>query len=216
MDRRSFFSILGTAATLGLGGAAKQHASGGAERREGSNSPGQDNYAIFASEFGTVGDGAADDTEALQAAIDTARGLGAPVMIPAGRFAVSTLYVGGVTIVGSGMQATIIAKREGPHPLIHTNGGNVRLQDLHACNTRSKAPVVHVANDQEPQRNLHFVGCCFTNNCGNAAVVALGYDVDNVTFDYCRFIGRYGATERKHTLLNIFTGSVGAQDESFM
>jgi hypothetical protein len=65
--------------------------------------------AINVREFGAVGDGTADDTTALQNAINAAVAAGQMVFIPAGIYKFSKLTIDGtVSVIGAGVRATVL------------------------------------------------------------------------------------------------------------
>ncbi|MGE3818437.1 MAG: glycosyl hydrolase family 28-related protein [Isosphaeraceae bacterium] len=82
-------------------------------------------WALNVRDFGAAGDGRADDTAAIQAAIDTAaREGGGTVAVPAGVYLCRTLTLRSkIHLVGSGFEATILRLRDG------TNDDLLRTQD---------------------------------------------------------------------------------------
>ena len=76
--------------------------------------------------FGAQGDGAADDTNAIQAAVDAANSRGGgTVVFPAGTFRITqalTIY-SQIVFRGAGMRATVIRKSPGgTYPLVKSPG----------------------------------------------------------------------------------------------
>lgn len=66
-------------------------------------------HLINARDFGAIGDGRADDTKSLQAALDAAALRGGSVVIPAGVYRSRTLTIGSkVHLLGEGIEATIL------------------------------------------------------------------------------------------------------------
>lgn len=89
-------------------------------------------YVCNVAEFGAVGDGVTEDTDAIQAALDAASDAGGGVVyMPPGTYSVDTLYINDdVSLVGSGMGVTILsmiahATTHNPVILIGDNGGAV-------------------------------------------------------------------------------------------
>ncbi|GAA3569355.1 discoidin domain-containing protein [Kribbella ginsengisoli] len=90
---------------------------------------GQPGGSISITDRGADGSGTNDSTGAIQSAIDSARGSGGTVWIPAGRFKVGgTINPDGVTIRGAGRwHSTLLSS----HLIDRTNGGgNVKLYDF--------------------------------------------------------------------------------------
>jgi hypothetical protein len=80
--------------------------------------------------FGARGDGIADDTVAIQAALDAAASVGgAKVRVPPGRYSTRTLVIDtGVHLDGSGIEATILVLRPG------TDGDLIRSRGFDELN----------------------------------------------------------------------------------
>lgn len=85
---------------------------------------------LHASTFGAVGDGVADDTGALQSALNAAQETGAAVRLDAGTYLVSTLVTAQSftqpSLVGAGFKATTITCA-GPGPIMSMTGGSGEL-----------------------------------------------------------------------------------------
>lgn len=97
-------------------------------------------HCLSVLEFGAKGDGQTDDSEAIQAAVDSAFQIGAKVCLPTGRYAVSKTIVipDGVIIEGEGKGATAtqtpkkgsILMNTGEMMTVQIIGHNAGLRDL--------------------------------------------------------------------------------------
>ena len=86
-------------------------------------------------DFGAIGDGKADDTEALQRVIDRARLSGESVYLPPGHYTVRTLNLtfGGMGFImrGAGPAASVLVARENSNCVIDLSGAYyMKLQDF--------------------------------------------------------------------------------------
>lgn len=107
LRRRAFLTAAGASLPL-LAGAA----------------PGANSTRLEARDFGAIGDGAHDDTEALQAALDAAGQGGGTVVVAPGVYLTRTLTIRSkVHLAGSGVEATVLKLRDG------ANGDLVRTID---------------------------------------------------------------------------------------
>jgi len=162
-------------------------------------------YDVTHSDYGAVGDGATDDTTAIQAAIDDADGSGGGnggvVYLPPGDYLVTselTVSEENIIITGSQMQATRITANFGSAaPVIHVNGTSsdarkrVIISDLEIIGDDT--------NTTYAIRASHIVRYCRIENVfvnkGTSAGMYLS-DADAVVLDGCGFGGGnqpYGA-----------------------
>lgn len=97
-------------------------------------------FGLIVTDFGAVGDGQTDDTEAFEAALDSATVLGAKVFVPAGIYKITrTLNISdGVTLIGEGPGSDPLETPYngsllwyfGNEFALKVNGHNSRLRDL--------------------------------------------------------------------------------------
>ncbi len=83
---------------------------------------------VSVKDFGATGDGTTDDTVAIQAAIDAAASLGAPVFVPGGTYKVTDalLLTDNQTLLGAGKSA-ILKAYANDKAIIRIKGSQVRL-----------------------------------------------------------------------------------------
>ena len=127
------------AATIGLEdlkttNPAGQNIKGLSLSNDGTNLLWQTNLVINVMDYGAKGDGIADDTAAIQAAINAAS-TGGAVFLPRGRFMVRQLVIRnkGTTITGAARFGTQIIRHSGDLPLIEMNGASTMAGHLRYC-----------------------------------------------------------------------------------
>ena len=98
---------------------------------------------LSARDYGAVGNGIADDTAAIQAAIDAAVATGRlAVYLPAGTYKVSgtlTIGVHGLSLTGAGREATILTANSAAQPIITISSGVTYVTVRSMTLTRSVA-----------------------------------------------------------------------------
>lgn len=132
--------------------------------------------------FGAVGDGTADDTTAMQNAVDAAVTSSGKVVVPAGTYLVSGETVDGVridsnvTIEGEGYGSKFLFKSgaKSPARMFSING------------------LTGVQKENITIRNIHFAGTVATDGFDEFRHLLYMYGVKNVTVENCWFIGFEG------------------------
>jgi hypothetical protein len=143
-------------------------------------------------DFGAVGDGIADDSAAIQAAVNsfTASGLGGEIFFPKGNYKINTRItvpvivneLSGISFVGVGFGSQIEAGIE-PSSLFLINGRDVSFSKLYFVNTST------------------------LTNTAIAAGYANTDSYPGLTVDNCKFVGfsnGLGLTFTNHTITNNF------------
>jgi hypothetical protein len=159
----------------------------GAELAQGLNAI---NGTVNVKDFGAVGDGVADDTAAIQAALNHARnGIGGIVFLPAGTYNLSNaLYTAAsqtnarVSIMGSGSRSTILNQTNKNVPILVCSGSyfnweGFRLQYSPQCALADEdaSGIIVAGNDGSPDdgglthigahwasfRDIWIVGACY-------------------------------------------------------
>ena len=133
-DRYNRRSFLKWSAAAGVGGALASARVAGAQETESETPVLKGELVVNVKDYGALGDGAADDTSAIQSALDDAssRG-GGTVLIPAGTYSTSkTIRIpGGVALIGSGVSSSVLRARDGSmNPLLETGGDDGLVSDL--------------------------------------------------------------------------------------
>ncbi|HET9411319.1 MAG TPA: glycosyl hydrolase family 28-related protein [Candidatus Saccharimonadales bacterium] len=151
-------------------------------------------------DYGAVGDGITDDTEAVQAAIDAATN-GGSVVFPRGVFMVSSLKIRkhGVTLVGSARLGTRVMRISGTEPLVDISGTGTldnhikycSISNIMLCGSSMPGPLLRsYFADNCVYREVSFVHCngtatdfvevwdsrfqaCSWEDCGSTAQPAL-------------------------------------------
>ncbi|MET8370500.1 glycosyl hydrolase family 28-related protein [Micromonospora sp. DT68] len=173
VSRRSAL-FRGGAVAAGVGTAAL----GGAAAANGLSSLG-DGRVVNVRDHGATGDGAADDTEALQAAIDAARPTGGIVFLPPGVYLTRRLTLRSrVHLRGSGGDATVLRLRAGANSAILESEDFARL-----TGTRSDAGITLFSI-----RDLTLDGNKEQNPAGGYGlrVYGYGYEITEVIIFNCR------------------------------
>lgn len=81
--------------------------------------------------YGALGDATADDTAAVQAALDAAVGDGLPVYVPPGTYLVDPLTLpGGIDVFGAGPRSELRRRGPGSAPLLGVDAPHVSVRDL--------------------------------------------------------------------------------------
>jgi hypothetical protein len=153
-------------------------------------------------DFGAVGDGVADDTTAIQAALNSTKS--GKVFIPVGSYkTTSTLVIpSGVILYGSGID-TIITPGSIFSPLISTGGDLVEIRDLQILNTLTNGvTAIEIFHDF-----CKIIGCYFANYPRPIQITgAEGIVINKNTFvssDFCIFIqddGRNSSISQNYML----------------
>ena len=130
------------------------------------------NY-INARDFGVVGDGIADDTDALQSAIDSAKERGLAINIPSGIYNYSYhLDIDGTTVWGDGADNTILNATRYNYQAIYMSGNSPKLYKL---TIRGKNPMrnsdrggngIYIQN-----ANGYEVASCRIESAGGTAIM---------------------------------------------
>ncbi|HEY3396945.1 MAG TPA: glycosyl hydrolase family 28-related protein [Armatimonadota bacterium] len=134
-------------------------------------------------DFGAKGDGATDDTDALQAAIDAARmtGKGAVVYLPGGNFNFSrTLRVTGndYSLGGTGFRTTLnwVGPKDGEMIRVHNPQG-ITLQHFNMQGDNA-VPRIHQTADAGAS-SIYYDGV-YTNGCDEASTITKGLWCENL------------------------------------
>lgn len=136
-----FTACAGTSATVTrgvLGTTTAAHASGfTVEQVAGTPILGavEQAYNVRSAVYGAKGDGSADDTTAIQAALTAASGAGGgTVFVPEGTYLVSTMLKAGsgTAIIGAGLGVTTIKMKSGSWSAVTQNGSNGGISCLQA------------------------------------------------------------------------------------
>ncbi len=165
--------------------------------------PAQGKVLDVVRDFGARNDGAADATDALQAAIDAARaqGQGAVVYLPSGQYNISrTLSVtgGDYTLSGTGFRTILrwTGPVDGEMVRVHSPQ-NLRLEHF---SLEGDNRVVRVHHTAEPGPSRIYYDGLYTNGCDEAstdtrglwcerlpagAIVHLGHFIGNIHLDDC-------------------------------
>lgn len=110
-------------------------------------------------DYGAIGDGITDDTEAIQAAIDAATN-GGSIVFPRGVFMVRSLKVKshGVTLVGSARLGTRVVRIRGTEPLVDISGTGTLDNHIKYCS---------ISNIMLSGNNMHgsLLRSYFADNC---------------------------------------------------
>lgn len=171
-EREKALGVL--AATVGLEdlkttNPAGQNIKGLSLSNDGTNLMWQTNLVINVADYGAKGDGIADDTAAIQAAINAASGGGA-VFLPRGKFKVRHLKISnkGTTITGAARFGTQIIRHSGDLPLIEMSGHATMAGHLRYCsltnlmisgNSMPGHLVRSVYADNLVFRDINFIHC---------------------------------------------------------
>ncbi|MFM0013707.1 glycosyl hydrolase family 28-related protein [Paraburkholderia sediminicola] len=134
--------------------------------------------------YGAIGNGVADDTAALQAAINAAISLGRRLFIPGGTYKVTAPLVinaSGLTIFGIAYQATNIVASGNFQAVFQFNGAAsyCSIRDLSVTQTGTTTPCVNIAQNAVV---IRFTACYFAGNLTGDLVYSNGQNVD---FDKC-------------------------------
>ncbi|GAC1466737.1 MAG: hypothetical protein NVSMB9_07610 [Isosphaeraceae bacterium] len=176
-SRRRFLAGAGLVVSPLLSAAAQP------PRGKPSSSPPQGRAGLFnARDFGAVGDGAHDDTAAIQAALDAAgTGTGGRVDLPAGVYLVRTLILRSrVHLAGAGIEATILKLRDG------TNDDLLRTHDFAAL----KGTNATSGPFNWSVRDLTLDGNRARNSAGHGLrIYGWGYVLDNIRVRQCALAG---------------------------
>jgi hypothetical protein len=149
-------------------------------------------------DFGAVGDGAVDDTNALQEAISKAGTIGGGIVyIPAGTYkilAALSVEANGVTLVGDGANSVITASSPIQPEVAISIGGdsplqNVQVRELSIVGNYAKREqigiqIIGLTNGTFQDLNIRDTGFC-----GIYGVPASNVLVDNVTIAHCGDFG---------------------------
>jgi parallel beta-helix repeat protein len=145
----------------------------------------QRTHMFDARDFGAVGDGVADDTVAVQAALDAAKvAAGGVVLLPQGTYLISAmLRMNGanVTLTGSGRSATII-KTVGDHQLIAAQAAGLCIRDLQLLGDADAAKTLQRGIEGQNLvtslihnvhvKNMGYDGICMLNGCADNTISA--------------------------------------------
>ena len=137
-------------------------------------------------DYGAVGDGATDDTTAIQAAIDA----GNTIVFPSGTYAVSDTITLGSSKVLRGDNATIILLNDiNDDGMISLSGNDTLIEDI-IFNGDSKIPLYGLLKIQEDSQNINVKGCTFKNILGetnDVVGVKISSTGTDVTISHCHF-----------------------------
>jgi hypothetical protein len=101
-------------------------------------------------DFGARGDGIADDTAALQAAVRAAQAAARPLFIPAGTYRHLGLTIaGGIDLHGEGAPLYTVLKYEGTGTALQLRNAGGRLRNFAVMSTGSAATAIDVFNGSE-------------------------------------------------------------------
>jgi hypothetical protein len=174
---------------------------------------------VSVKDFGAIGDGVADDTIAIQNAIDAFSATGATIFFPAGTYKVtSTLNIQSsyISLVGEGRGATIIRSASATNDVIYLQGlsspgiynNTLRDFDIRFSVTRTAGNAIRMyrANQIIVERvNIDAAWNCFdiktTNNVILTEIIG-----SNVKGDYgCKWHSLFNGTERSDVLTMLNT-----------
>ncbi len=177
------------------------------------------NYVFDVMDFGAVGDGVADDTAAIQAAIDAATGAGVPadstlkfsnaVYLPPGTYKITApltaVSIQGFHFIGSGMEVTFI-RPEGTFDTCldldglaygRIGGFTIRSNATHNLDSAIKLEWTSAASRSTTFIEFFdiFIRECTVRAGFSMAVDSPGVQVDSITFDNCNVNGAWTAGE---------------------
>lgn len=144
-------------------------------------------YNVQSNEFGAKGDGAEDDTTAIQGAIDAASAAGGGVVwFPAGEYRITDPLdlKAGVSLWGAGPRATEIRIDDGADSVLtDATGGELGIEVrglAFGTDQITSAPIVSIDDD-----GIHFIECWFQGNSSGGLLDTSGR---RNRFTRCRFI----------------------------
>jgi len=177
--------------------------------------------SISVKDFGAVGNGSADDTTAIQAAINSLSSTGGTVYFPAGTYKVSsTLNIthDNITLAGAGKGATTLSTYIASNDIISFSGvarGGVQDMSITASTSQVAGAGIHFTNCDNVRATNILVGYgLYTGIAFDGGGSEFENYVDNFEISTCTFGILIGAAGAQPQDIFISTGVIGSCSNS--